>query len=123
MGRRKIPEKLQNWIEARKRFRLSHAHVQMARELGLNPKKLGGMANHRQERWKVPLPDYIEHLYEKSFGKSRPDRVFSIEEVFEHDQQRRAERAERKRQKRLEVESEQTAPPPAQAEAGSEAPT
>lgn len=39
-----IPKKLRPWIEARKRYRLSHAQIQMARELGLNPKKFGSMA-------------------------------------------------------------------------------
>ena len=34
---KKIPADLQIWIDARKRFRLSHMHVQMARELGMNP--------------------------------------------------------------------------------------
>ena len=38
----KIPEKYRAWVEAKKRHQLSHAHVQMARELGMNPKKLGG---------------------------------------------------------------------------------
>ena len=44
-----LPPRLQDWVDARKRHKLSHAQVQMARELGLNPKKLGGMDNHRQE--------------------------------------------------------------------------
>ena len=74
-----IPQKLRPWIEARRRFNLSHAQVQMARELGLNPKKLGGMANHKQEPWKMPLPRYIEHLYKKQIGKDTPDDVRSIE--------------------------------------------
>jgi hypothetical protein len=26
----------------------------MARELGLHPKQCGGLANHRQEPWKLP---------------------------------------------------------------------
>ena len=51
-----IPQKLRAWIEARRKFRLSHAQVQMARELGMNPKKLGKLDNHKQERWKLPLP-------------------------------------------------------------------
>jgi len=34
-----IPEKLKPWIEARQRYHLSHAQVQMARELGMNPKR------------------------------------------------------------------------------------
>ena len=74
-----IPQKLRPWVEARKRFDLSHAQVQMARELGLNPKKLGGMANHKQEPWKMPLPLYIEHLYKKQLRKDMPDDVRSIE--------------------------------------------
>lgn len=52
----------------------------MARELGLNPKKFGKLANHRQEPWKAPLPKFIEELYFKRFGKAQPDRVLSIEE-------------------------------------------
>jgi hypothetical protein len=76
----KIPTDLAIWIEARKRHRLSDAQVQMARELGLNPKKLGGMDNHEQERWKEPLPQFIETLYRKRFHKAIPDNVVSMEQ-------------------------------------------
>ena len=74
-----IPQKLLPWIEARKKYKLSHAQVQMARELGLNPKKFGSLANHHQESWKSPLPQFIEHNYEKRFGKKRPDDIRAIE--------------------------------------------
>ncbi len=77
----KIPLDMQPWIEARKRFRLSHAHVQMARELGLNPKKFGKLANHDQEPWKQPLQDFIVKLYMKRFGGERPETLRSIEEI------------------------------------------
>ncbi len=60
-------------------YRLSHAQIQMARELGMNPKKFGGLANHKQEPWKVPLPQFVEHLYKKRFGRERPDDVRPIE--------------------------------------------
>jgi hypothetical protein len=40
----------------------------MARQLGLNPKKLGSLDNHRQEPWKEPLPQFIERLYGKRSG-------------------------------------------------------
>jgi hypothetical protein len=80
MGKKKLPQKLLDWVEARKRHSLSHAHVQMARELGMNPKKLGKIDNHNQEPWKLPLPPFIEHLYEKRFGRSRPAVVMSIED-------------------------------------------
>ena len=49
MAKNKMPVKNPPWIEARKSFRLSDAHTQMARELGLNPKKFGGLANTKQE--------------------------------------------------------------------------
>lgn len=77
---KQLDSKLQAWVDARKRHKLSHAHVQMARELGLNPAKLGGIDNHRQQPWKLPLPAFIEELYRKRFGKERPDVVMSIEE-------------------------------------------
>ena len=77
----KLDPKLQEWARARKRHRLSHAHVQMARELGMNPARLGKLDNHDQEHWKAPLPIFIEELYEKRFGRSRPETVRSIEEL------------------------------------------
>jgi hypothetical protein len=45
MSKTQIPQKLLPWFEARKKYSLSHAQIQMARELGLNPKKFGGLAN------------------------------------------------------------------------------
>jgi hypothetical protein len=76
-----IPEKLKPSIEARKRHRLSHAHIQMAKELGMNPRKFGKLDNHRQEPWKAPLPVFIESMYFRRFGKERPDRIKTIEEM------------------------------------------
>jgi len=97
MSKRKISPKLQVWIDARKRYHLTDAQIQMARELGLNPKKFGGYANHRQQRWKQPLGEYIEHLYFKRFKKTQPDRVVSIEERAEEVERKKEERKERKR--------------------------
>jgi hypothetical protein len=88
-----LPPRLQAWVDARKRHRLSHAHVQMARELGFNPAKLD---NHRQEPWKAPLPQFIEDLYAKRFGRERPEVVKSIEEIARAAECRRAERAARR---------------------------
>lgn len=93
----KLSRDLQDWIEARKRFRLTDAQVQMARELGLDPGKLGKLDNHRQEPWKAPLPQFIESLYLKSFGRERPETVMSIEE---RARMRAAKKAARKETKR-----------------------
>ena len=99
LGRR-IPGKLQAWIEARRRHGLSHAQVQMARELGMNPNKFGKLDNADQEPWKLPLPAFIEHLYRKRFNKDRPDVVLSIEERARLEEQKKAAKREAKRQRR-----------------------
>ena len=76
----KISEKYRVWIDARKKYHLSHAHIQMARELGMNPKKFGKIANHKQEPWKAPLPVFIEEIYYKRFGKKQPEQINSIDQ-------------------------------------------
>ena len=83
--------KYQIWIDARKRHKLSHTHIQMARELGMNPKKFGKLDNHKQEPWKAPLPIFIENLYFKRFGKERPDNVRTIEQMVTGKKKRQLE--------------------------------
>ena len=92
-----ISNKLLPWIEARKKFHLSHAQTQMARELGLNPKKLGSLSNHKQESWKLPLPQYIEELYKKQFGKVLPNNTPSLEKK---DAEKRKIKAAKKAEKK-----------------------
>lgn len=87
------------WIEARKRYRLSHGQIQMALELGMNPKKFDKLANHRQEPWKLPLPQFIEELYLKRFGRPRPERVLSLEEWEQERKRKKQERKERREQR------------------------
>lgn len=99
---KKPNQKLQAWIDARTRHHLSHAQVQMARELGMNPAKLGKLDNHRQEQWKLPLPQFIEELYFKRFGKTAPDRVLSIEERARLEQQKKEARRATKQQRSTE---------------------
>jgi hypothetical protein len=96
------PPGLQAWIQARSRHHLSHAHVQMARELGMNPKRMGSIDNHDQEPWKAPLPQFIEDLYLERFGRERPEVVITIE-------QRARELEEKKRQKKERKQAEREA--------------
>ncbi|MCJ7705052.1 MAG: hypothetical protein MUO28_05875 [Desulfobacterales bacterium] len=102
--KKNIPEKDQVWIDVRKRYHLSHAHIQMARELGMNPKKFGKIANEKQEPWKAPLPAFIEHIYLKRFGRDRPADVKSIEEVFRAKEKKKEEQR-KKKELRKEVDS------------------
>jgi hypothetical protein len=101
MSKSKLPQNLQDWVEARRRHHLSHAQVQMARELGMNPKKLGKLDNHGQEPWKVPLPQFIERLYLRRFGRERPEVVMSLEERARAQAAKKAARREARRQARV----------------------
>jgi len=83
---KKSRARLDAWAEAQKRFHLSNLHIQMARELGLNPKKFGGLANHRQEPWKLPLPEFIAECYRKRFHRERPAQVVPLAEVAQRQQ-------------------------------------
>ena len=67
----------------------------------MNPRRFGGLANHRQEPWKAPLPVFIEHLYQKRFKKDRPDRVLSVEEWAREVAAKQAAKRERRRERRL----------------------
>ena len=87
-----LSSKYQPWVEARNKFHLSHAHIQMARELGLNPKKFGRLANHRQETWKAPLAEFIAELYRKRFGRSQPADTRPLERIIEDGKRKKAER-------------------------------
>ena len=100
---KKPNHKMQAWIDARKRHRLSHAQVQMARDLGMNPAKLGKLDNHKQEPWKLPLPQFIEKIYLKRFGRRAPDIVMSVEERVRLKQKNKEARRAAKQQRATET--------------------
>jgi hypothetical protein len=77
---KKLNDKMQAWAKLGSGTGLSHAGVQMARELGMNSKRLGKLDNHKQEPWKMPLRQFIQDLYFKRFGSERPVIVYTIEE-------------------------------------------
>ena len=75
----------------------------MARELGLNPRKFGTLANPnvQQDSWKRPLAEFIAHCYSKRFGRTTPEQVQSLEEVVKRAEAGRNERRERKANKEV----------------------
>jgi hypothetical protein len=91
--------RLDAWADAQKRFHLSDLPIQMARELGLNPKKCGGLANHRQEPWKLPLPEFIAECYRKRFHRERPAQVIPLAEVAKRQQQSAHDKAKQLRER------------------------
>jgi len=65
----------EDWMTAKRKYRLTDVQIQMARELGMNPRKFGSLANNKQEKWKAPLADFIEELYFNRFRKDKPDTI------------------------------------------------
>ena len=98
---------IEKWIVAQKKHRLSDTHVQMARELGLNPDKLGKIVNHRQEPWKAPLPEFIEEIFYKRFKKERPDVVKPLKQILKEQEIKTKTKKKEKEIRRKEREQEQ----------------
>lgn len=93
---------------AQKRHRLSDKQVQMARELGLNPDKLGKIDNHRQESWKAPLPQFIESIYFKRFKREEPETVKPLKQIMAEMEAKKSckrEKEERRKQRALSSDS------------------
>lgn len=98
---------IEKWIVSQKKHRLSDTHVQMARELGLNPDKLGKIDNHRQEPWKAPLPEFIEEIFYKRFKKERPDVVKPLKQILKEQEIKTKTKKKEKEIRRKEREQEQ----------------
>lgn len=91
---------LEKWMVAQKRHRLSDKQVQMARELGLNPDKLGKIDNHKQEPWKAPLPQFIEHIYFKRFKREEPETVKPLKQILKEMEAKKKLQKEKKEERR-----------------------
>lgn len=87
---------LEKWMVAQKKHRLSDKHVQMARELGLNPDKLGKIDNHTQETWKAPLPQFIEEIYCKRFKREAPEAVKPLKQIMAEQEKKKKEQKKAK---------------------------
>ena len=70
----------------------------MAKELGLNPKKFGSLADTRESRWKAPLAEFISHCYYKAHNRHSPEAVRTLEQVVRDTEDRKARRRELKTQ-------------------------
>ena len=63
-----------DWLDAKRRCRLSDEEVRMARKLGFKPRGLIKNIPAKSQPWKAPVREWIRGLYAKRFGKARdPD--------------------------------------------------
>ncbi len=104
--RERVRPSVQDWIAARSKFGLTDAQVQMARELGMNPRRLGNKSHDVSA-----IPGIVEALYRQRFGRSAPVSVASIEVVRREEQEaRRGARAARsaaREQQRIEARAQE----------------
>jgi len=96
-----MAKNLEKWIVAQRKHLLSDKHVQMARELGLNPDKLGKIDNHKQEPWKAPLKEFIEDIYLKQFKKLEPDNIRSLKQILQDEKIKKEEKKKKRELRKL----------------------
>ncbi len=72
MSRRGSRNDDEAWANAKKLCTLNNRQVEMARALGMNPKKLPRLRPSPTQRWKLPVGPFIEECYRKRFGGLPP---------------------------------------------------
>ena len=58
------------WHEARRRCKLNDEEIQMAKEMGLNPKSLIKNIPNKNEQWKDSVKIWVRDMYEDRFGRA-----------------------------------------------------
>jgi len=66
-------------------------------KLGINPDKIGGLNNHKQEPWKAPLPNFIEKIYFKQFKRESPLTIKPLAESMSNRKEKIASASPRKK--------------------------
>ena len=79
----KLSIKEREWVQLRQRYNLTHAQVQMARELDIVPRSLAKLTD-------MSVPTYVQRLYFEEFGRQSPKVVLSIEERAKQEQKEKA---------------------------------
>jgi len=67
------------WIEAKRRCRLNDNDIQIAKELGLNPRSLIKNIPSKTEQWKLPVKDWIHQMYQKRHEKSERKKACKVQ--------------------------------------------
>lgn len=67
------PEREGEWKEAGRRCRLSAEALQMAIQLGLNPRSLIKNIPSPKQQWKAPVEDWVREMFAKRFGDRKPE--------------------------------------------------
>lgn len=71
------------WLEAKKKCRLNNETLQMAKEMGLNPRSLIKNIPSKSQQWKAPVHVWIREMYEKRQIKAQRKKLAKIENAPE----------------------------------------
>ena len=63
------------WAEAKRKCRLNAETVRMAKELGMNPRKLVKNIPSKAQSWKAPVQVWVRDMYAKSQAKAARKRA------------------------------------------------
>jgi len=63
------------WEEAKKKCKLNAETLQMAREMGLNPRSLIKNIPNESQQWKAPVSVWIQNMYEERMAKANKKKV------------------------------------------------
>lgn len=58
------------WAKAKMKCRLNEETVNMAKEMGLNPRSLIKNIPNKSEQWKAPVSIWIQEMYQKRQEKA-----------------------------------------------------
>ena len=58
------------WKQAKQKCRLNEADIELAKQLGLNPKSLIKNIPNKSEPWKAPVSDWLNEMDAKRNKKS-----------------------------------------------------
>lgn len=65
------------WAKAKKKCRLNVATIQMAKEMGLNPKSLIKNIPSKSQQWKAPVQEWVQDMYEDRFGENKLEKIIN----------------------------------------------
>jgi hypothetical protein len=97
-------DQLQTWMKAKRRCRLTDAHVQMARELRMNPQRLTESMSNMRELTQAPVAQRIESLYLKRFKRPQPDSIPPLRQLLHDARVRKRDEARERRLRKRQAE-------------------
>lgn len=71
------------WMDAKKKCRLSEAEIGMAKQLGLNPRSLVKNIPSKKQQWKQPVGVWIREMYAERQEKQRRKQNLEPEKITE----------------------------------------